>query len=203
MFGDSLPALLPGPTKNVHADEDAGGAENSTTRSQHGLEVETAHQRLARLMRQKEAEDELLRARWEVKRRAATTAVLCLAGLFVTQSIALIVWLPDDALIVACAATGAVGATLGSLMRLRDQLNLVTQVRQFRTFFLGQVLVGAVASIFTLLIAKTGALTLPGGDVGTTAAAFAAGFSEAAFIGLISKFSQPTPGSATLTHGAG
>jgi hypothetical protein len=190
VYGQELPGLLPGRVKagGTGPEPDAAGATRpALTGPARSAEVELTRLRLARLMRAKEADDQTFRVRWELKRQAAGLVVGSLAAV-VAALVGVLVWLlPDDAELFACTLAGTLGATLGGLIRLRDQIELASHIRQFRAFFLGQVLVGATAGLVTLLITRSGVVAVRGGSQGATVAAFAVGFSEAAFISLISR----------------
>ncbi|HWD47522.1 MAG TPA: hypothetical protein VHM23_28075, partial [Actinomycetota bacterium] len=62
-----------------------------------------------------------------------------------------------------------------------------TQARQLWLLFVGQVLVGAAAGVLTVLIDDGGLISVAGGAAGVAAVAFAVGFSEAAFVGLLGR----------------
>ena len=99
----------------------------------------------------------------------------------------------DQALRAATAA-GAAGAALGGLIRLRDEVTGGTQARQFWLFFVGQVLVGVAAGVLTFLIDDGGLVAVAGGAAGVAAVAFAVGFSEAAFVGLLTRLGGSVAG---------
>jgi hypothetical protein len=151
------------------------------------VEVESTRWRLARLMHVKEAEDQTFRVRLELKRRAALLVTWVLAIVAIIFAVAVARVVADDRELFAAAAAGAAGAALGGLIRLRDQVNLAAQVRQFRPFFVGQVVIGATAGLVTFLVDQSGIITISGQDTGIAALAFAVGFSEAAFIGLLTR----------------
>jgi hypothetical protein len=177
LYGDELPALLPGGvTRQPEAARQPGTDEVDATRA-----------RLARLLRVKESQAQLVKARSALKRRVAgpTVLVLLLAVAAFAVAVARMV-VPDQALWAAAAAGGA-GAALGGLIRLRDEVTLGSQARQFWWFFVGQVLVGVAAGVLVFLIDEGGLVAVAGGGAGVAAVAFAVGFSEAAFVGLLAR----------------
>jgi hypothetical protein len=139
------------------------------------VEVESTRWRLARLMHVKEAEDQTFRVRLELKRRAALLVTWVLAIVAIIFAVAVARVVADDRALFAAAAAGAAGAALGGLIRLRDQVNLAAQVRQFRPFFVGQVVIGATAGLVTFLVDQSGIITISGQDTGIAALAFAVG----------------------------
>ena len=143
-------------------------------------------------MRVKEYEDQYRRARWELKRRTAIMAavVLFFAVLGLATAVVFLVEDPKAPLAeaAAAAAAGATGAALGGLIKLRDQVSLGSQIRQFWPFFLGQVVIGAAAGLVTFLVVQARIISISGPPgVGAAALAFAVGFSEAAFVGLLGR----------------
>ena len=177
LYGDELPALLPGGvTRHPEATRPAGPDE-----------VEATRQRLARLMRAKESQAQAVKARWALKRRVVgpTIAVLLLAVAAFAAAVSGLAG--DDRALWTAAAAGAAGAALGGLLRLRDEVTGGTQARQFWLFFVGQVLVGVAAGVLTFLVDDGGLVAVAGGDAGVAAVAFAVGFSEAAFVGLLAR----------------
>ena len=210
LFGDTYPALLSGPI--APAPRDSASAQSTpaqptvapnrlaSTEAQGGVaspeddEVESTRWRLARLMHVKEAEDQTFRVRLELKRRAALLVTWVLAIVAIIFAIAVARVVPEDRELFAAAAAGAAGAGLGGLIRLRDQVNLAAQVRQFRPFFIGQVVIGATAGLVTFLVDQSGIITISGQDTGVAALAFAVGFSEAAFIGLLTRIAPSAGG---------
>jgi hypothetical protein len=184
LYGDELPALLPGGVTRQPGTVQPPGKE----------EVEATRQRLARLMHVKESQTHLVKARWALKRGVLTPTVLVLllaVAAFAVAAARMV--LPDQALWSAAAA-GAAGAALGGLIRLRDEVTLGSQVRQFWLFFVGQVLVGVAAGVITFLVDDGGLVAIAGGSSGVAAVAFAVGFSEAAFIGLLTRLGGAAAG---------
>jgi hypothetical protein len=153
LYGDELPPLLPGGvTRHPETVPPAGPTE-----------VEATRERLARLMHAKESQAQAVKARWALKRRVAAPTILVLLLAVAAFAAAVSGLAADDQALWSAAAAGGAGAALGGLIRLRDEVTLGTQARQFWLFFVGQVLVGVAA------------------------VAFAVGFSEAAFVGLLTR----------------
>jgi len=138
-------------------------------------------------MRVKESQAHMVKARWALKRRVATPTILVLLLAVAAFAAAVARMAADDQALWSAAAAGAAGAALGGLLRLRDEVTLGTQARQFWLFFLGQVLVGVAAGVLTFLVDDGGLVAVAGGSAGVAAVAFAAGFSEAAFVGLLAR----------------
>jgi len=205
LFGDHLPELLAGqvrdgrvthwtppklgqsraePEQAVPASASRGDIESFDVD-----EPDLTRQRLARLMYVKEAEDQVFRVRSELKGRAAELATTVLLTVVIAFTLAVRVMVTDDATLMAAVAAGAAGAGLGGLIKLRDQLSLAAQVRQFLPFLLGQVVVGAAAGLVAFLVGASGFISISEG-AGVTLLAFALGFSEAAFLGLLAKLAE-------------
>jgi hypothetical protein len=178
LYGDELPALLPGGVT---------GRPQQAAPPPGEEEVEATRARLARLMRTKESQSHLVKARWALKRRVAAPTILVLLLAVAAFALAVAGMVSDDQALRAATAAGAAGAALGGLIRLRDEVTLGTQARQFWLLFVGQVLVGAAAGVLTFLIDDGGLISVAGGTAGVAAVAFAVGFSEAAFVGLLGR----------------
>lgn len=92
--------------------------------------------------------------------------------------------------IIVAGTAGALGATLAGTMKIRDDLRELDDLRSFWPAMRVQPLVGATAGLIVLLVIETGTLDV-GGDSGSWAGralvAFAAGFSEPFFLGLVQK----------------
>jgi hypothetical protein len=86
---------------------------------------------------------------------------------------------------------GALGATLAGTFRVRDKLVELDDLRSFWPAMRVQPLVGAVAGLVILLVLESGAVALGDGGSSSWAAqalfAFAAGFSEPFFLGVVEK----------------
>jgi hypothetical protein len=93
----------------------------------------------------------------------------------------------DDRVLQMAAAAGALGAALGTLIRVRDDLVPGSQIREFIPFFISQVTVGATSGMLAFLVDQSGIVAIGGDASGLAAVAFALGFTEAAFLRLISR----------------
>ena len=184
LYGDELPALLPGGVTRHPETVRPAGAE----------EVEATRERLARLMRVKESQSHLVKARWALKQRVAAPTILVLLLAVAAFAAAVAGMVADDRGLWSAAAAGGAGAALGGLIRLRDEVTGGTQARQFWLFFVGQVLVGVAAGVLTFLVDDGGLVAVAGGSAGVAAVAFAVGFSEAAFVGLLTRLGGSVAG---------
>ncbi|HEY7605441.1 MAG TPA: hypothetical protein VID07_01550 [Actinomycetes bacterium] len=184
LYGDELPALLPGGvTRHPEAVRPPGPDE-----------VEATRERLARLMHVKESQAQAVKARWALKARVTGPTILVLLLAVAAFAAAVAGMAADDQALWSATAAGAAGAALGGLLRLRDEVTLGTQARQFWLFFVGQLLVGAAAGVLTFLIDDGGLVAVAGGPAGVAAVAFAVGFSEAAFVGLLTRLGGTVAG---------
>jgi hypothetical protein len=184
LYGDELPPLLPGGvTRHPEAVRPPGPDE-----------VEATRERLARLMHVKESQAQAVKARWALKARVTGPVILVLLLAVAAFAAAVTGMVADDRALWSAVAAGAAGAALGGLLRLRDEVTLGTQARQFWLFFVGQVLVGAAAGVLTFLIDDGGLVAVAGGGAGVAAVAFAVGFSEAAFVGLLTRLGGTVAG---------
>jgi hypothetical protein len=184
LYGDELPALLPGGVTRHPETVPPPGPE----------EVEATRERLARLMHVKESQAHTVKARWTLKQRVTAPTILVLLLAVAAFAAAVARMAGDDQALWTAAAAGAAGAALGGLIRLRDEVTLGTQVRQFWLFFVGQVLVGVAAGVLTFLVDDGGLVEVAGGGAGVAAVAFAVGFSEAAFVGLLTRLGGSVAG---------
>lgn len=93
--------------------------------------------------------------------------------------------------IALVALAGALGAMLAGTFRVRDKLVELDDLRSFWPAMRVQPLVGAVSGLVILLVLQSGAIALGNGDSTSWAAqalfAFAAGFSEPFFLGVVEK----------------
>ncbi|HET9005461.1 MAG TPA: hypothetical protein VFQ04_02000 [Actinomycetes bacterium] len=184
LYGDELPPLLPGGVT---------GRPETVPPPGPG-EVEATRERLARLMHAKESQAQTAKARWALKQRVTALTILVLLLAVAAFGVAVAGMVADDRALWSAAAAGAAGAALGGLIRLRDEVTLGTQVRQFWLFFCGQVLIGVAAGVLTFLIDDGGLVAVAGGSAGVAAVAFAVGFSEAAFVGLLTRLGGSAAG---------
>jgi hypothetical protein len=100
------------------------------------------------------------------------------------------------------ALAGALGSTLSGVLRLRDQLPRMDELRAFQPAMLVQPLVGASAGALVFLLLASKALSLgsldPDAWPSPGAVGFVAGFSEPFFLGLVDRIAglpeqRPTP----------
>lgn len=135
LFGDQLPALLDAPGRAVpylaaasgdspRSESSARAAAESACAAAMNHEVKRARLQLTRLLRAKETQDQVMRARQELidqaVPRTTLAAALLTAALVVMSAV---VFEPDQRLLLALAA-GGTGAALGGLVKLRDQVRL-------------------------------------------------------------------------------
>jgi hypothetical protein len=108
------------------------------------------------------------------------------------------------------ALAGALGSTLSGVLRLRDQLLRMDELRAFKPAMIVQPLVGASAGALVFLLLASRAFSVgsldPEAWPSPGVLGFAAGFSEPFFLGLVDRVAglpaQPpnaTPGAATTT----
>ena len=196
MYGSTLPALLdPGeaPARRRDAPPDASPAAGQVTPGCAGAafvdhEVERTRLQLMRLLREKEAQDQVMRARRELINRAVPRTTCVVAVMAAVLAVTSFWVLHHGQLLVLALVSGGTGAALGGLIRLRNQVQWGNQARWFWLAFTGQVLIGSIAGLLAFLVSLTGAVVLSGGDAGVAVFAMALGFSEAAFLGLLSRF---------------
>jgi hypothetical protein len=93
--------------------------------------------------------------------------------------------------IALAASAGALGATLSGIFRVRDRLVELDDLRSFWPAMRIQPLIGATAGLVTLSVLESGAVDLSASATAPWAAlalfTFAAGFSEAFFLGLVER----------------
>jgi hypothetical protein len=92
------------------------------------------------------------------------------------------------------AFAGALGGSVSGAYRLRDQIENLNEVRAFKPALWVQPLVGAAAGLVLLLVLESGLL---GSDASTWERtglfAFAAGFSEPFFLGVVNRVTSASP----------
>jgi hypothetical protein len=107
------------------------------------------------------------------------------------------------------ALAGALGSTLSGVLRLRDQVLHMDELRTFKPALIVQPLVGASAGALVFLLLASRALTLgtldPEAWPSPGVLGFAAGFSEPFFLGLVDRVAglpgqrpETTPAAPTL-----
>jgi hypothetical protein len=202
MYGDALPALLdPGKAATFHQEGrwNAAAANEAAGHAEPGFadpavvdhEVERTRLQLKRLLREKEAQDQVMRARQELINRAILKTI-CAVGLMSAALAVTSFWvLRDGELIVLALVAGGTGAALGGLIKLRDEVQWGTQARRFWPAFIAQILIGSIAGMLAFLVYRTGTVVVAGKEAGVAVLALALGFSEAAFISLLSRFTNP------------
>jgi hypothetical protein len=157
------------------------------------VEPEAARQTLLTLYEMRR-----FRYRRQRARRRMKTAVLLLAGVVLLGLVTALAFALDDAiagepnLVILAGVAGALGGTLANLFRLRDDLSRGTELRAFKPMLVAQPAVGAASGLVLLLIVEGGFLGI--GDQPTdarwatvTLLSFAAGLSEALFLGIVRK----------------
>ena len=95
---------------------------------------------------------------------------------------------------ILSALAGALGGTVSGAYRLRDQIERLNEVRAFKPALWVQPLIGAAAGLVVLLALESGLL---GNDASTWQRAgllaFAAGFSEPFFLGVVNRVTTAEP----------
>jgi len=158
--------------------------------------LDTTRAMVASLLAAKEAVDLPLRARRELKDRILQRYVLPFvfaSAIVFFLAILLTRMLPLQTLAVSVTAA-VTGAVLGRLLRLRDEVTRGSQVREFMSLFFAQVAVGLITGLFVSVAADQLRLLDMSTRNGLATISFVAGFSEAAFLGLVSKITgESTP----------
>jgi hypothetical protein len=199
LFGDVPPPLLEDAVPRSRSAGSAGtrvgtgteGGEEQDPARGPGTDTERTlmtRRMVARLLAVKESTYLPVRARRELKQRILLTVVVP-STLLCTALFAVAIGTvedEDDAFLLT-AAGGAVGAALGGLIKLRDEISRGAEIREFAPFFLGQIIVGAAAGLLAFVTARAGIIELGGGTNGLAAFGFVAGFSEAAFVGIVGR----------------
>ncbi len=159
-------------------------------------DVDLTRRMLQQLVAAKQFDDVPVRNRNELTLRALRiiAPVVLLASVAFAVAIADVV--PDDRVLQLAAAAGAIGAALGTLIRVRDDLIPGSQIREFVPFFISQVTVGATAGMLAFLVDRSGIVAVGGDASGLAAVAFALGFTEAAFLRLIARVANLAGGGA-------
>jgi hypothetical protein len=97
---------------------------------------------------------------------------------------------PSGQTIFAAALAGALGGAVSGTFKLRDQVSRIGQLRAFQPAIVVQPLLGAAAGLFLLAVLESRLIDIDwGGQDWAEAAvfAFAAGFSEPFFLGVVSR----------------
>jgi hypothetical protein len=143
------------------------------------------------LMREEAGRDR--RARGALKclylSRLALMLVALLAGLGVAVNIATPGGFWKTVVLSACA--GALGSTLSGVFKVRDQLVRLDELRGFWPAMRVQPFVGACAGLIVFLVLESDAISFgsaqPVGSAAIGLLAFAAGFSEPFFLGIVQR----------------
>jgi hypothetical protein len=143
------------------------------------------------LMREEAGRDRRARAalKYLYLTRLAPLLVVLLVGLGVTVNFASNDTILATVLLMACA--GALGSTLSGLFKVRDHLVRLDELRGFWPAMRVQPVVGACAGVIVFLILNSQAIGLGAGSSETWSGrgllAFAAGFSEPFFLGIVQR----------------
>jgi hypothetical protein len=173
MYGDQAPPILAGACDGRLAPPGEG--------------VERTRAMLLQLFAAKHYDDVPTRNSNELSLRALRViapVVLLASGAF---GLAIALVAEQDNWVLVAASAGAIGAALGTLIRVRDHLVSGSQIREFTPFFIAQVAVGVTAGLLAYLVDASGIVTVDGDAHGLAAIAFALGFTEAAFLRLIAR----------------
>ena len=133
------------------------------------------------------------RARAALKRQYLTRLTPLLLLLFVGLGVAVNYATKGNFLetILLTACAGALGSTLSGVFKVRDHLVRLDELRGFWPAMRVQPIVGACAGLFVFLILDSHAIQLSAGSSETWSGrgvlAFAAGFSEPFFLGIVQK----------------
>ena len=165
------------------------GVQPGDTHDTRPQKLHATREMVRQLLAAKEAQDLPARARRTLKTRVLTETVLpgvLIAALIFAAALVRyrVIMLDTLGPVLAAAVTGAV---LGQFRKLRDEVRRGSQVREFVPLFFGQVLVGVVTGLFVALAASQLSILNLADPRTLPALAFGAGFSEAAFLGLVSK----------------
>ena len=146
---------------------------------------------LTQLLAAKQEQDFTVRARREMKQKAIRSALPLLGLACLVFGGALYASVGGSMVLPVAAAV--TGAALGRLLHFRDEVSRGTQVREFRPLFAMQLLVGAATGLLVVVITSSmgdaggrGIVSL-GSANAVAAFSFAVGFSESAFLKLVSK----------------
>ena len=132
------------------------------------------------------------RAKAAAKCRSLKWLAPVLFALLVAFAAAIVLNDPSSWRAVALAASaGALGSMLAGILKLRDQLAELDDLRAFGATIPLQPLIGGTAGLIVLLVLDSGALQIGTGDSGglplRALLAFVAGFSEPFFLGLVQR----------------
>jgi hypothetical protein len=143
------------------------------------------------LMREEAGRDRRARAalKAEILTKLAPGLLIALVGLGVAVNYATKGSFLETILLTICA--GAVGSTLSGVFKVRDQLVQLDELRGFWPAMRLQPMIGACAGLIVFLILDSQAIQLGSASSGTWSGrgllAFAAGFSEPFFLGIVQR----------------
>jgi hypothetical protein len=164
---------------------------------QHGRQINAGAldrvvDRLTFLYLQREEAGRDRRARAAVKRhyltRLGLVLVVLLAGFGVAFNVAT-QWHGWEAVVLTVCA-GALGSALSGIFKVRDQLVQLEELRGFWPAMRVQPLIGACGGLILLLVLQSHAVSVGNvsdGFAGWALLAFAAGFSEPFFLGIVQR----------------
>ena len=159
------------------------------TRAEHALAVDRLT--LLYLMRDEAGRDRRARAalKYQYLTRLAPLLLVLLVGLGVAANYATKGNFLETILLTACA--GALGSTLSGVFKVRDHLVRLDELRGFWPAMRVQPVVGACAGLIVFLILDSQAIGLGAESSETWSGrgllAFAAGFSEPFFLGIVQR----------------
>jgi hypothetical protein len=158
----------------------------------HPSAVDRTIDRLTFLYLQREEAGRDRRARAALKRQYLTrlcfVLVLLLAGFGVAFNVAT-QWDGWEAVVLTLCA-GALGSALSGIFKVRDQLVQLEELRGFWPAMRVQPLIGACGGLILLLVLQSHAVAVGNvtdGFAGWALLAFAAGFSEPFFLGIVQR----------------
>ena len=159
---------------------------------------EAVHQ-LAGLYRARSILYDLERARRQMQVRYLWLLTPVIAILVIGLVLAMSARMPGAPLPIVIVA-GALGASVSGARKLRDEVPNINALRAFAPAIVVQPLLGAAAGLLLLLALESGLLGLETSGEGWALAgalAFAAGFSEPVFLGVVARIAtigEPTTG---------
>jgi hypothetical protein len=163
--------------------------ERRATRAQHAQAVDRLT--FLYLMREEAGRDRRARAalKFQYLTRLAPVLIALLIGLGVAANYATKGTFLETILLTACA--GALGSTLSGVFKVRDHLVRLDELRGFWPAMRVQPVVGACAGLIVFLILDSQAIGLGAESSETWSGrgllAFAAGFSEPFFLGIVQR----------------
>jgi hypothetical protein len=155
-------------------------------------DLEEARRRLASLYRSRLVLYSLYRARVQMKRNFLLYLAPVLGILVAVFAAAIALTEPGSNWreILLSGAAGAVGATMSGTYKLRDQIDHINALREFKPVMVVQPLLGAAAALFVLLILESGLIQIGDSPLDWAtigAVSFVAGFSEPFVLGVVRR----------------